>query len=187
MDKGGLLAPAFVQQTLASAKPKLFTLAIVHEQQKKRILLGRKKKGFGEGYFNGFGGKVEPGETVLQAAHRELHEEAGITTPQLHHRGVLTFVFDDQPQPWEVHVFGATEFSGEPLETDEMAPVWVPVTEIPYDRMWADDLYWYPLFLQGSCFEGIFAFTNTHTMVWHKLRELQDTKQRAPAETLYNV
>lgn len=84
-------------------------------------------------------------------------------------------------------VFGATEFSGEPLETEEMAPVWVPVTEIPYDRMWADDLYWYPLFLQGSCFEGLFAFTNTHTMVWHKLRELQDTKQRAPAETLCNA
>lgn len=33
----------------------------------------------------------------------QLHEEAGVTAPQLHHRGVLTFVFDDQPVPWEVH------------------------------------------------------------------------------------
>ena len=33
----------------------------------------------------------------------QLLEEAGVTTPQLHHRGILTFVFDDQPVPWEVH------------------------------------------------------------------------------------
>lgn len=33
----------------------------------------------------------------------QLLEEAGVTVPELHHRGVLTFVFDDQPVPWEVH------------------------------------------------------------------------------------
>lgn len=26
-----------------------------------------------QGYFNGFGGKVEQGETVTEAAHREVH------------------------------------------------------------------------------------------------------------------
>ncbi len=36
------------------------------------MLLGEKKRGFGEGYFNGFGGKVEAGETVQQAAIREV-------------------------------------------------------------------------------------------------------------------
>lgn len=29
-------------------------------------------QGFGTGFYNGFGGKVEAGETVLQAAHREV-------------------------------------------------------------------------------------------------------------------
>jgi hypothetical protein len=33
--------------------------------QKDRILLGYKKRGFGMGKFNGFGGKVEKGETIL--------------------------------------------------------------------------------------------------------------------------
>eukprot|EP00850_Spirogloea_muscicola_P021343 SM000245S08182 [mRNA] locus=s245:67320:74880:+ [translate_table: standard] len=54
----------------AAARPKLLTLALVHEGG--RVLLGRKKRGFGEGYYNGFGGKVEPGETVEGAAIREV-------------------------------------------------------------------------------------------------------------------
>jgi len=33
-----------------------------------------KKRGFGAGRYNGFGGKVEPGETILQGAQRELQE-----------------------------------------------------------------------------------------------------------------
>ncbi len=37
-----------------------------------RVLLGEKKRGFGAGYFNGFGGKVEPGETIREAAQREV-------------------------------------------------------------------------------------------------------------------
>lgn len=37
-----------------------------------RLLLGRKLRGFGEGYLNGFGGKVEPGETIEAAAAREV-------------------------------------------------------------------------------------------------------------------
>ena len=40
------------------------------------MLLGQKKRGFGEGYYNGFGGKVEPGETVAQAAAREVRSAA---------------------------------------------------------------------------------------------------------------
>jgi 8-oxo-dGTP pyrophosphatase MutT (NUDIX family) len=31
-----------------------------------------KKRGFGAGYYNGFGGKVEPGESIEQAAQREV-------------------------------------------------------------------------------------------------------------------
>lgn len=38
------------------------------------VLLGWKKRGFGAFRYNGFGGKVEPGETVAAAAARELLE-----------------------------------------------------------------------------------------------------------------
>jgi len=47
---------------------KILTLAFVRTQQ--QILLGFKKRGFGTGHWNGFGGKVETGETIEDAARR---------------------------------------------------------------------------------------------------------------------
>lgn len=43
-------------QTPIERGAKLLTLVLV--QNKSKLLLGRKKRGFGEGYYNGFGGKV---------------------------------------------------------------------------------------------------------------------------------
>lgn len=86
-----------------------------------------------------------------------------------------------------VAVFCATELSGVPVETEEMAPVWTPIDQIPYDRMWADDVHWYPLFLQGASFEGVFAFTDTHKLVWHRLKEVQDTADIGAPEVLCNA
>ena len=47
---------------------KVLTLVLIREST--RVLLGMKKRGFGQGRWNGFGGKVEKGETILQAAVR---------------------------------------------------------------------------------------------------------------------
>lgn len=118
-----------------------------------RLLLGRKKRGFGEGYFNGFGGKLEPGESTDEAARRELLEESGLTPGALEHVGVLTFVFDDQAErPWQVHVYAVPSWSGEPEETDEMAPEWFDAAPgaLPFARMWADDRFWYPRFVEAQ-------------------------------------
>ena len=47
---------------------KLLTLVLIH--QNARILLGMKKRGFGAGWWNGYGGKVQAGETIEEAAKR---------------------------------------------------------------------------------------------------------------------
>lgn len=49
-------------------KNKLYTLTFVVDAGK--ILLGMKKRGFGAGRWNGFGGKVDPGESIEEAAKR---------------------------------------------------------------------------------------------------------------------
>lgn len=132
------------------------TLAFVKKEN--HVLLGFKKTGFGAGKWNGFGGKVEPGETVEQAAARELFEESGIKADLVKH-GELTFVFKNKPE-WNqiVHVFVAKSWSGEPVESDEMRPEWKAESELPFEKMWVDDIHWLPHVLAGKVVRGSFVF-----------------------------
>lgn len=133
------------------------TLCVVHDTQDARVLLGMKKRGFGAGRWNGFGGKVEDGESVENAAHRECREEIGIDIQKMESAGILDFEFPDGKQ-LGVHLFRVTEFFGEPQESEEMKPQWFFVQDIPYTHMWQDDIYWLPHVLYGKHVQGKFFF-----------------------------
>jgi 8-oxo-dGTP diphosphatase len=138
--------------------------------QDGRVLLIHKKRGLGAGKINGPGGKLEPGESALEAAIRETEEEIGVTPRELEERGVLHFQFLDG---YSLHctVFVARSFTGEPIETDEATPFWVPIEGVPYDAMWADDRHWLPLVLAGNSFQGWFEFDG-ETMLSREVRPL---------------
>ncbi len=126
--------------------------------QHPKVLLGMKKRRFGVGRWNGFGGKIEKGETLEQAATRELKEEVGIEAVKMEKQGILEFSFESDPAVLEVHIFRVTEFRGEPIETEEMKPQWFHVDHIPFEQMWSDDIHWFPFFLAGQKFRGKFLF-----------------------------
>lgn len=141
---------------------KLKTLVFLLDRNEERVLLALKKRGFGEGKWNGVGGKVEDGETVLSAALREAHEEIGvrIAPNEMRAHGVLSFSFAGMPElTQDVHVFCADRWQGEPTETDEMRPVWYRYAEIPYDAMWIDDQHWLPLVLAGKTVRAAFELS----------------------------
>ncbi len=125
------------------------------------LLLGRKKRGFATGKYGGFGGKLEPGETIAAAAARELAEECGLRVSPQELRPVaeLTFRFPHQPA-WDqiVHTFLVEQWQGEPVESEEMAPAWFLVADIPYALMWDDSLFWLPALLAGKRLRGRFTF-----------------------------
>jgi 8-oxo-dGTP diphosphatase len=131
------------------------------------ILLIRKKRGFGAGKINGPGGKVDPGETALDAALRETFEELDIMPLGAEQRGELHFQFRDG---YSLHcaVFLAHKFLGQPRETEEAVPLWTPLDQIPYDEMWADDRLWVPLLLEGAHFQGFFEFDGDRLLA-HRL------------------
>lgn len=136
---------------------KIQTVLVVH--QHPQVLLGMKKRGFGAGRWNGFGGKQEPGETVEQTARREMLEEVGVEVEDAHEVGSLIFEFDAKPdEQIEVHFFKSTNFRGEPTESEEMKPGWFEVENIPFGQMWPDDKFWMPLLLQDKKFTGRFLF-----------------------------
>lgn len=149
---------------------KVTTLCTIKEGDK--ILLGMKKRGFGEGWWNGFGGKLQEGETIKEAAIRECQEEAGITPTSISPRAVLTFHFEDSPEALEVHVFLVEGFTGEVTESEEMKPQWFEFEKIPYERMWADDPYWLPQVLAGTRLEATFWFKDIQTLLRHEVREV---------------
>jgi len=124
-----------------------------------RVLLIRKKRGLGAGKINGPGGKLEPGETPLACAIREVQEELNITAIDPQYRGRLRFQFTDD-YSIDVSVFVSSEYQGEPTETDEAVPLWFDVNSIPYDEMWEDDRIWLPRVLAGASVDGRFVFDN---------------------------
>lgn len=137
-------------------KKLITTLCIIHQHPK--VLLGMKKRGFATGVWNGFGGKVQEGESIEEATKREMKEESGINLIDLNKIGVLKFEFENNPEIIEVHIFKSENFSGEPTESEEMNPRWFHVDEIPFEQMWPDDIFWMPMFLEGKKFKGKFLF-----------------------------
>jgi 8-oxo-dGTP pyrophosphatase MutT (NUDIX family) len=149
---------------------KVLNLCLLVEDNK--ILLGMKKRGWGEGRWNGFGGKVEEGETIEESAKREMLEESGIKIKNLEERGVVTFTYEDSGKIMEVHIFKVIDYEGTPDESEEMKPQWFEIIDIPFDKMWPDDIHWLPLFLQDKKFEGDFLFADTNTILEHNLKTL---------------
>ncbi len=128
------------------------------------VLLGMKKRGFGMGKWNGFGGKVKDDEDVKIAVIREIKEEVGVDVAidDLKEMGTLDFRFQAAPD-WDnfCHIFIATAWSGEPSESEEMRPQWYGMDKLPFDSMWVDDPYWVPLVLSGKKIKGRFLFDDS--------------------------
>jgi 8-oxo-dGTP pyrophosphatase MutT (NUDIX family) len=149
---------------------KLMTLGLLFEND--RVLFGMKKRGFGVGRWNGFGGKVKGGETIEESFVREYEEESTIKVTKYEKWGVIEFEFKDNPEILEVHFYKVLEYSGDAKETDEMKPQWFKKSEIPYNKMWPDDRYWMPMFLRGKKFRGKIFFENQDVISYYDLREV---------------
>ncbi len=121
------------------------------------VLLILKKRGLGAGKMNAPGGKIEPGETALEAAIRETQEEVGVTPFNPKARGELFFQFHDG---YSLHciVFLAYGCDGTPVETGEAVPMWTKLDSLPLEKMWADDALWLEKLLRGEAFRGYFTF-----------------------------
>lgn len=132
------------------------------------LLLIRKKRGLGAGLINGPGGKIDPGETPVQAAVREVIEEVSLTPTSPRWVGRLRFQFVDGLR-LQVEVFRSATFTGTPTESPEALPFWCHREALPFDEMWADDRIWMPQMLAD---EQVYldAIFDGQTLLTHTLR-----------------
>ncbi len=134
-------------------------LCFVRDMQSRKILLMYKKRGLGAGLINAPGGRIESGESAVEAAIREVREEVGLEVKDLAICGELYFQFTNG---FSLHgtVFETRHWSGSAVETAEADPFWCDEDQIPYAQMWTDDSWWLPLLLKGVPFRGRFIFSD---------------------------
>ena len=136
-----------------------------------KILLAKKKRGFGAGLLNGAGGKVEPYESEDNAAVRETQEEFKITPLNLNKRAEIELdeYVNGEHAIVNMSIFTATDYEGAPTESNEMEPVWFDLNKIPYTRMFPDDGYWLPEVLKGNYVTGTFKYDINLNILDHKI------------------
>lgn len=127
-------------------------------------------------YLNGYGGKVESGETNTQAAVRELYEESNVKIEEkdLELIGINTFLFSDQ----EVYpdtltkVYIVRNFDPSSVkESEEMSPLEFELSNPPLNQMWPADQIFFPFVVKGEYFEIEFRYGAVDELLsWTRLK-----------------
>jgi ADP-ribose pyrophosphatase YjhB (NUDIX family) len=162
-----------LQEFKAQVPHPLRVVTLVLLRREGQVLLALKGRDFGEGMWNGYGGKVKDSETVWKCAGRETQEEAEVQVHWLRRKAYLNFYFGAVPieDGWnqQVQVFECGSWSGTPKETEEMhCPTWFAEDKLPLERMWQFDRLWMPKVLAGEKFAADFLFGEGNQPLEHK-------------------
>ncbi|GIF24430.1 8-oxo-dGTP diphosphatase [Actinoplanes tereljensis] len=153
----------------------LATLGYVFSADQKDILMIRRDARPDDihfGYYNGLGGKVEPGEDVATCMRREIREEAGLECSALDFAGTISWPgFGKDGGNWFGFLFRIAAFSGTPLTSnDEGSLHWMPIADVLAGNipMWESDRHFLPLVFADSpaVFHGVMPFANGKALSW---------------------
>ena len=115
----------------------IISAGIFVENEFGEILAFRRQKNVSDNNVYGFvGGKVDPGETAIQAAIREAFEEAGVIVEineDARDSCFMSFVDDTHTSIfilYKAHIVEGADNIGKHVRENEGAPVWIMPGEI---------------------------------------------------------
>ena len=132
------------------------------EREGQYLMLHRVKKenDLNHDKWIGVGGKFEEEESPEDCLLREVREETGLTLLDWRYRGVVTFVSDKWGTEY-MHLFTATEFSGELKTCDEGVLEWIDKAALLSLPLWEGDKIFLrlldsdaPFFSLKLCYHG---------------------------------
>lgn len=113
------------------------TVLVYIENDNHYLLIHKQKPDMNFNKHMGVGGKIEAGETPLQAAKRETLEETGLTLINPTFRGEVYFHSNDYIE--KMFLFTASQFTGELVASSEGDLIWVHKDRLKSLLMWEGD------------------------------------------------
>lgn len=155
-------------------QPIIGTLGYVISQDGAQVLLlHRTRPGDHHGgKYNGFGGKLEPSESVSACMRRELREESGLEAAALNLRGTVNWPgFGPNGEDWLGFIFVIAAYSGLPFAAcAEGSIAWHPLEDLLAGRLpiWEGDKYFLPLVFDGDPrpFHGVMPYRSGWPLGW---------------------
>lgn len=159
------------QNAYESGEQKVIPAVLLYAFHENKVLMlhrNLKDQDFHQGKWNGLGGKLEKGETALECAVREFHEESGCKTKPEQWKWMGHLEFPDfkahKNEDWSVTVYRC-ELESVQLETilktnGEGTLHWIPSPELLSLNLWEGDRHFIPHVLSSTPFHGTFHYRN---------------------------
>lgn|SRR5690606_19021552 len=112
------------------------TVLIYIEKDNKYLLIHKVNKDMNFNKYSGVGGKLEKGETPIEAAIRETKEETGLSIIPIF-KGIVNFHSNDYVEI--MYLYKAYEFEGIITPSDEGELIWYDKEKLDELPMWEGD------------------------------------------------
>ena len=127
--------------------PVLATLGFILSEDRQSVLMVHRiarERDLQYGYYNGLGGKLEPGEDIVECIKREILEESGLTVESIQLRGTVSWPgYGDDCFGF---IFLIDGYSGEPYASNEEGELsWQPISRLSELHMMEGDRNFVPL------------------------------------------
>lgn len=157
-------------------QPILATLAYVMSPDGASVLLVQRNArpdDHHHGKYNGLGGKLEPGESIVECVKRELREEAGIEATAMSLRGSISWPgFGKHGEDWMGFIFRVDAFEGTPPESNPEGQLeWVALERLLAGELnlWEGDRHFLPLVFDqttSGTFHGVMPYRDGRPLSW---------------------